>query len=149
MARKRHPKTGSQTRFNPPTYFNRVRDAFAVASDFSEQVFEPVSRSLPSLPTFESASVWSDASGVEDRRQYHPAGQYRPASSPRKAVAPTSIAKRSAMSVGHPYRVFNAPSHVAICVRRKVRDEVLHALGKTGRGSGRPRRRTQWSNVKC
>lgn len=149
MARKRHHKTGSQTRFSQPSYFNRVRDTFAVASDFSEQVFEPVSRSLPSLPTFESASVWSDVSDVEDRRQYHPAGHHRPASSPRKAVAPSSIDARSAMSPGHPLRVFNAPSHVAICVRRKVRDEVLHALGKTGKGSGRPRRRTQWSKVKC
>lgn len=45
---------------------------------------------------------------------------------------------------------FSIPRLVALCVRRKTRKEVLHALRKTGGGSGRRRpRRNFWSNVKC
>lgn len=44
---------------------------------------------------------------------------------------------------------FKAPEFVVHCVRRKQRKEVLHALRKTGKGSGRPRRFTPFSNVRC
>lgn len=40
------------------------------------------------------------------------------------------------------------PDSVAVCVRRKRRKEVLHALRRVGRNSGR-RRRNQWSDIKC
>lgn len=52
-----------------------------------------------------------------------------------------------------PERVaFAIPRKIAICVRRKIRKEVLHAykLVNKGRGgSGRPRQRNEWSAVKC
>lgn len=46
---------------------------------------------------------------------------------------------------------FAIPNVVAICVRRKQRREVLHALSriaKPGKGASR-RRRSFWSDVKC
>lgn len=46
---------------------------------------------------------------------------------------------------------FHAPWQVIICVRRKRRREVLHALNKTGAGKGRQRRpvRNTFSEVRC
>lgn len=44
---------------------------------------------------------------------------------------------------------FRNGDRVSVCVRRKQRKEVLHALRKTGRGSGRPRRYNRYSQVRC
>lgn len=45
---------------------------------------------------------------------------------------------------------FSAPWKVLVCVRRKVRREVLHALRFVGKGTGGGRhRRNQWSGVRC
>lgn len=46
---------------------------------------------------------------------------------------------------------FNRPDQVVLCVRRKRRKEVLHALKKTGRGKGKQRRpRRSWhSQISC
>lgn len=42
------------------------------------------------------------------------------------------------------------PNKVKFCLQRRARREVLHALNKVGRGSGRgPRRRTQNSQYRC
>ena len=50
-----------------------------------------------------------------------------------------------------PARVqFAVPKKVAICIRRKARREVLHALKLTKKGKGGgARKRNLWSNVKC
>ena len=44
---------------------------------------------------------------------------------------------------------FQYPEVTAVCVRRKQRREVIHALGKAGRGRRRPPRRNQYSTVRC
>lgn len=47
---------------------------------------------------------------------------------------------------------FALPWQVVICVRRKRRREVMHALkiaGKRGVGAGKPQRRNEWSEVRC
>lgn len=44
---------------------------------------------------------------------------------------------------------FDYPKRVILCVRRKVRKEVLHALRKTGKGGQKRPRRTPYSNVRC
>jgi len=46
---------------------------------------------------------------------------------------------------------FSHPWQVIVCVRRKRRREVLHALRKTGRGGSKQRkpRRNFWSEVRC
>lgn len=47
---------------------------------------------------------------------------------------------------------FQLPWQVIICVRRKRRREVMHALniaGRKGVGAGRPQRRDEYSDVRC
>ena len=45
---------------------------------------------------------------------------------------------------------FVSPETIGVCIRRKARREVLHALNRTKRGSGgRGRRRGPFSDVKC
>lgn len=44
---------------------------------------------------------------------------------------------------------FANSENVLICVRRKRRKEVLHALKKTGRGGQKRRRRTRYSSISC
>lgn len=91
---------------------------------------------------------------LEDRRTFHPAGKLnRPAAAtPRSASRLTAYSSR-AITVGDvPDRIaFSLPQKVAICVRRKIRREVVHALQlhrRHGSGSGR-RRRTPYSGIKC
>lgn len=101
-----------------------------------------------SLPTRQGLRL------VEDRRLYHPRGALRSARvfsghpvkplvarSPRFAVRRPGVPK----AVG-----FAEPRKTLICVRRKQRKEVLHALARTGKGSGFGRkRRNNYSEVKC
>lgn len=61
---------------------------------------------------------------------------------------------RNLVGFPHPGLRFARPDKIAVCVRRKRRREVLHALRLTnkrsrGSGGGRRRNRTPWSNVKC
>lgn len=44
---------------------------------------------------------------------------------------------------------FSAPREVLICVRRKIRKQVLHALRKTGKVGQRRPRRGFYSSVSC
>lgn len=44
---------------------------------------------------------------------------------------------------------FAVPPRVAICVRRKRRREVLHAIGAAGGKVRRRKRRSLWSDVRC
>lgn len=44
---------------------------------------------------------------------------------------------------------FTTPKTVTVCIRRKQRKEVLHAIGKSGKNRGRRYRRTQWSSISC
>lgn len=143
MARKRKNRNAGSSYRSPAFLSNKNtnrRDDLFVASDLSDSTFEPVSRSLPdTLETLLEEplqpSVRSILSDIEDRRTFHPAGPvFRPASSPRRHhVKVKALGTR--LFGSRPVMAFDAPRHVMICVRRKVRDQVLHALGKTGRGS--------------
>lgn len=150
MANKRkHRLRGVPT---APFYKNRVRDDFSIASGLSHRL-DPVAAAA--TPTIEALldhnyipSVRSYLLEVEDRRTYHPAGVARPSVSSRRHHTPKPSTGFTAFH-SKPLMTFGAPRHVLICVRRKTRDEVLHALGKTGRGSGRPRKFNQYSKVRC
>lgn len=87
---------------------------------------------------------------LEDRRQFHPLGDFRPVSSVRRASRRFVIPKASSpfkLSTGIAFAV---PREVSVCVRRRERREVLHALKKVGAGSrARYRRRNYWSSVSC
>lgn len=111
---------------------------------------------------------------IEDRRLYHPLGPVRPARQltghpvkpnlikvTRKKVmrskwhSPLGIVGKGrslAIVGGVPSRIrFAVPAKTVICVKRKVRTEVLHAFKKTGRGVSRKRhsRRNFHSAISC
>lgn len=98
-----------------------------------------------------------DLRSFEDRRLYSPTSINWPKRILRKATLPARVIERSR----DPRRVlaktslvklgmeFNAPKRVLICVRRKQRREVIHALNKTRKGAGAKKHRNQWSAVKC
>lgn len=99
----------------------------------------------------------------EDRRQWNPSGTSAPARSfsatRHRLKMVGSVAQRKA---GRPFSSlpwkivsngvgFQNPSRVLICVRRKIRREVMHATGKAGSGQRRqaPPRRSEYSSVSC
>jgi len=129
---------------------------------------------LPKLPSVNIKSAFTSRvtnylREFEDRRAFHPEGPTRPAasfSSPRHRLvvyqrpdkqiylqggfqAPFGVSKlMDRVPVGVQFRT---PYKVLICVRRKQRREVLHALQKTGLGGGRQKSPvfTEYSGVRC
>lgn len=115
---------------------------------------------LPSLPINTPLSG-RPLSEVEDNRLWRPDVDPTARSS-RRWNARTKINPRR-QTIGRSSNrllrdiqnlTFRAPKFVLRCVRRKIRDEVLHALGKTGKGSGRKLRnrkykRNSHSGVHC
>lgn len=107
------------------------------------------------LPLFPSLPL-SNLNQVEDRRFYTPSplilrtvtGQQHTLALPRKYQysMKRSLASTLPSQVG-----FNVPQNVVICVRRKRRKEVLHALGKTGFGKAPQKRpfRSWTSSLSC
>lgn len=100
---------------------------------------------------------------VSDLRLYRPDvfqdaqdGQGRPARlkrmvssvTPAKPAGRASRARPALFSASEHY-AFAAPASVMVCVRRKMRREVLHALKRTRSGAGKPRRRNRFSDVRC
>jgi len=104
---------------------------------------------------------------LEDRRTFHPQGPRRPAAgfflprhrlripAPRRSVTVATApgwgmpTLPTPETFSLPYQIgFQAPRQVAVCVRRKVRREVIHARGIAGSRVRRPRR-TEYSGVTC
>lgn len=95
-----------------------------------------------------------------DRRRFRPDASTAPPGAVNRASTRLNIdtlgkrarnSKQGFYSVGETL-AYAIPSQVAICVRRKVRREVLHALHpfrKSGKGSGQPRKRNFWSRIHC
>lgn len=76
----------------------------------------------------------------QDYRAYNPRPKtLRPARTVSGRIAFVNIQKRAPLRKAR--FVFEDPKRVTVCVRRKMRREVLHAFKKTGKGSGRNRRR--------
>lgn len=107
----------------------------------------------------------------EDRRYYHPSGRFAPARSFSHSRHRLVSPNRGLNSRSNPHLLarpssinaiaFGIPDRVLICVRRKIRKEVIHALGLAGvhrlyalglaGGSGgqkRPRL-TEYSRISC
>lgn len=108
------------------------------------------------LPEVVRVRVSSPIYPGSDRRFYHPAGPVRPAFSFRVADRRIVVkqSSRSAPLRNDTYadwRVgFDVPKRVAICVRRKQRKEVVHALKLSGKGArARRHKRNYWSGVDC
>ena len=110
---------------------------------------------LPSLSTFNYPLIL-----LEDRRTFHPDGQFRlPASRYRSDVRLVpkgsshargkSRSVRSVLYSAPPVPVgFARPDRVAICVRRKIRRQVIFASG-VGGGKVRRGKRTYKSGFHC
>lgn len=128
----------------------RGRDTPVVASATSRAlpVATPPRVVVTSLPR---ASV-PLALRSEDRRQWHPLKPWAPAAATVKAAARTVLrdTPRQAFFGGQTkaIRAFAVPPSVAICVRRKRRKEVIHALGVAG-GKVRKPRRNAYSKISC
>lgn len=113
---------------------------------------------------------------IEDRRTYHPQGPNRPARSLTKANHQLKVAapkKKPTVIRGpggapmksaarpkpfNPLRPFSSlpatvgfrsPKQVIICLKRKVRKEVIFAKKLSGKGSRSSRRRNNWSSIRC
>lgn len=97
---------------------------------------------------------------IEDRRTWHPEGVFRPARSfsvPRHRLSVIGPRLRSqtpykAFSTFDPTPVgigFRSPARVLVCVRRKIRREVLHARGVAGSKGIRKRRISEFTSVSC
>lgn len=137
MARKRN-RTNNPPRRDAPRIANRR---------LFEETFYP--RSLSRLTL------------IEDRRNYYPDAYTRPAhmlSTPRHRLVlkPNVVKARPSPSVLYraptlPVGVaFQTPKRVSICIRRQRRKEVIHALGKSGRGVSRKKpRRSEYSDITC
>lgn len=122
----------------------------------------PLSRSPLAVSDFKPMTRQLDL--FEDRRTFHPEGKSAPARStnrsrhrlqspPVKEAAfshQDSLNYPSAHSVQpHAIAAFTAPKKVLVCVRRKIRKEVMHALGKSGRSGQRRPRRSEYSSIQC
>lgn len=81
---------------------------------------------------------------LEDRRTFDPMGSFRPAAATSRYARSLDVPEGRKFS---PLVGFQAPEKVAVCVRRKIRKEVIIAKG--GSGSGKRKRRTWFSSVKC
>lgn len=88
-------------------------------------------------------------SEYDDRRRFHPLGDRRPIRSfdrfvsPRRVVSPNPrVRVPTAVAFANPRKVF-------LCVRRKIRREVMFAKGGAGSRKMRRPKRNQHSNVRC
>lgn len=148
----------------------RTRDAFDVSNQrlrFSSPFSRVTYTSLPRLP-IAPIRRYLPLTVYEDRRQWHPEGVRASARSfsssrhrlesrdrvyNRYNVKPVSRLHSSpvfGVSQTRASIAFADPSRTLICVRRKIRREVMHALGLSGSGSGqRPPRLSEYSSVRC
>lgn len=101
---------------------------------------------------------------IEDRRDFHPEGQTRPARSFSsfhhrlriKGIPLVEVTRPSGYQWKDdsyqplPYRVgFVRPERVLICVRRKIRREIMHALRFAGGSGNRRPNYNEYSSVSC
>lgn len=101
----------------------------------------PITLRLSPLPSLIS---------YEDRRTWHPDGPLRSVFAFRRS-ARRILDRANPMWHARSALHFADPTRVVLCLRRKVRKEVMHALRKTGkRGRGqKPPKRNFYSAIGC
>ena len=82
----------------------------------------------------------------QDDRAYSP-HTIRPARTVTGRIASTTIQKKRPLRKAR--FQFSTPRTVTVCVRRRVRKEVMHATGSAGRRHFRKPRRNYNSNIRC
>lgn len=149
MARGRSSRGNAHDSFSTPTSLTQLLSP----SNYTPRPIERVT--IPNLIRDEVQYVRQ----FNDRRNYHPEPNRYPGAIVRRAgrlnIDTLGNSVRSQVRPNNdvlPWRVaFADPKKVAVCVRRKVRREVLHALklkSRAGKG-GAPRRRNPWSGIRC
>lgn len=138
---------------NARAYRQTGREANVFARRYSLPLFDMSAVVRPRRSTF--------LSEFEDRRTWHPEGIYRPARSfeaPRHRLKAVGVfsdgavrrSERSRAFVGVPSGIgFEDARRVLVCVRRKTRKQVIHALGVAGRKGLRPPRFSEYSKISC
>lgn len=155
MARKAHYRGYYPTRVRRDVFTSSLTpsfDSFMRRSMFSPALPTPIINT-PRDPVYDTF--------IEDHREFRPDVVERafsvrgsPAKSTVRFAAPTRVRARAAAikafspSIPAGHRVFSAPKYVDVCIRRKRRKEVLHALNKVGRGT-RPPKRNALSDIRC
>lgn len=80
-----------------------------------------------------------------DRRRFNPTRSISPPHSVRRYAARVTATKYGSLNSLR----FADPRLVALCVRRKIRREVVFALRKNKAGSGSKKRKNFWSHISC
>lgn len=143
----------------PRKRHHRDRDASVIASDRPRGPSIPSHRALAhhSLPNlnYQPRDPVAALSEIEDRRIFTPDPDPPVKSSRRWHSRLSAKPKQNARPSGRSFtlqpaiQAFKAPTYIALCIRRGIRKEVLHALGKTGKGSRSPKKRSSFSNIWC
>lgn len=103
---------------------------------------QPVNRVRVSLTPIKTHTIPLLAEPLSDRRIFNPA---------KRIALPFALKREhSNIKAGPKFHQlqFATPKKVALCVRRKRRKEVIHATGKAGKRTRKPRY-NHWSKVKC
>lgn len=123
----------------------RQRDTIDIASPLLERAQLRQSTTLADLGSLLERSYLQE---IEDNREFHPLREDRPAGARRRSDRMFTDATR--LFGGRTQIGFARPQGVAVCVRRKTRREVLHALKRTRGGAGAKKRTYNWKSfVKC
>lgn len=122
---------------------SRTRDAYRIAKT-------PL-RSYPQRP-----QLPSDFTRVQDTRLFHPKKVFQYAeNAPLFLTRPKSRVVARRVQVYSPSRSpitrlhFSNPARVLVCIRRKIRKQVLHAFRKTGKGGQKRPLRTRYRDISC
>lgn len=83
----------------------------------------------------------------QDARAYTPIKTFRPARQVTGRIANTTIDKKRPLNKAR--FSFDNPLTVTVCVRRRVRKEVLHALNHSGKSGQKKPRKNFNSNIRC
>lgn len=99
---------------------------------------------------------------LQDRRAFNPEDVYaspRSIQGTRSRIRSSRVVAATAQSSPNRARMpkmrfkvtyaFQSPKRVLVCIRRRARKEVLHALKKTGRRGQRSPRFNYYSSIRC
>lgn len=133
----------------------RRRVAYAYSRHYNANRRLPTTFSSPRSITYPGTGYLIQ---TEDRRTFHPEGSARPARSRFQSfhrlevTSPRLDPWRDYFSTPRslPTTVaFKSAPNVLVCVRRKIRKEVLHAIKKAGRRGQKAPRRSAYSDIQC
>lgn len=115
----------------------------------SRDTFDIANQGLRPLPTLSRSGRSLEV--IEDRRAFYP-GPLSPVRTIRRLApvlfASPSTRKNKKTSLAREVYSFGLPRTTAVCVRRAVRKQVIHAAGVAGSRVRKPKRNAQ-SKISC